>query len=160
LKTPGQLSFFTSIDEIKSQDLAKIYLLDKLYFPAPWTKEAWESFFLNHHAWLLSLFYESKEGLASPVGFALWQNQSADSFSHLLKIVLDPNRRGLGEGEFILKNTLAYLHSHGIKNYFLEVEERNDSAIKLYLKLGFKTIHKKTQFYTNGDNALIMTLAV
>ncbi len=152
----GKLSFFSKASDLRPKDLEFLYHLDKMFFPMPWPAEAWTSFFLNHEDYLIILYFESEQ----LSGFSLWQKSTADSFAHLLKIVVEPSRRSKGAGEAMLKASLLELHNKGINNYFLEVEEKNQNAIALYGKMGFKTIHKKSHFYSNGEAALIMTLKV
>ncbi len=157
---PGPLSFFNQIDDLRSHDREALYRLDKLYFPVPWSDAAWESFFKNHNDYLIVLSFENLGQSQTINGFALWQNSNADSFSHLLKIIVDPQKRKEGAGEALLKSSISHLHQLGVKNFFLEVEENNLNAFRLYLKMGFKVIHKKPHFYSNGEAALIMTLVV
>lgn len=155
---PGNLSFFTHFSELSSAQFNTLFELDQHHFPVPWTKQAWQSYFESHNDYLITAYF----GPNSPeiLGFALWQNSVADSFAHLLKIVVDSHSRQMGAGEKIMKASLAALHTKQIKDYFLEVEEQNGAALALYKKMGFKTIHKKEKFYSNGEAALIMTLSI
>ena len=63
-------------------------------------------------------------------------------------------------GKKLLNEAVKELTSQGVKSFFLEVEDHNEAAIKLYESQGFKTIHHKKQFYSSGAGALIMTLDV
>lgn len=155
---PGNLSFFTHSSELSQAQFQALFELDQHHFPIPWTKQAWQSYFDSHSNYLITAYFESNS--AQILGFALWQTSVADSFSHLLKIVVGSHSRQKGAGEKIMKASLADLHSKQIKNYFLEVEENNSAAVALYKKMGFKTIHKKEKFYSNGEAALIMTLSI
>lgn len=155
---PGNLSIFTHSSELSQAQFQALYELDQHHFPIPWTKQAWESYFDSHSNFLITAYFEPN----SPqiLGFSLWQTSVADSFAHLLKIAVDSHFRQKGAGEKIMKASLAALHAKQIKDYFLEVEENNSAAVTLYKKMGFKTIHKKEKFYTNGEAALIMTLSI
>ena len=44
----------------------------------------------------------------------------------------------------------------GIKNVWLEVDDKNTPALCLYQKLGFKKIAVRKKYYKNGDDALIL----
>lgn len=141
--------------ELTSEALLFLKTTDQTYFPTPWSDESW-----NH------LFKEGSERFILMVreelflGFALFDISIADSFAHLLKISVIPKARGRKVGEILLNQALQELKMQSIRSFFLEVEEVNISAIRLYEKMGFKTVHKKKHFYSNGASALIMTLDV
>ena len=147
---------YTSIDQasdLKSEALLFLAEMDQDYFPTPWSREAWDKLFQSIGQKYLLIIAEGDQAI---MGFALLDVSVADSFAHLLKIVVSPNFRGLGVGRKILSSSLKDLSSRGIKSFFLEVEEYNNVAINLYESHGFKIIHKKKHFYSSGANALIM----
>lgn len=125
--------------------------LDQLYFPTPWNEKQWKGLFTESHS-----LYLARKG-EDFIGFCLFANSYVDSFAHLLKILVHPDNRGRHFGEDLLNESMKRLKLEGIKSFFLEVEESNCNAIKLYEKCGFKTIHVKKHFYTSGESALIMT---
>lgn len=147
---------YTSINEasgLSSEALLLLVELDQDHFPIPWSTEAWNKLFFSIGEKYL-LIVEEKNVV---MGFALFDLSVADSFAHLLKIIVSPNFRGLGIGTRLITESLSVLGSRGIKSFFLEVEEYNNVAINLYESQGFKTIHKKKHFYSSGASALIMT---
>lgn len=133
-----------------------LYKLDQDYFPTPWNQEAWNKIF--YPAGQRIVLTAESDGIA--MGFALLDTSAADSFAHLLKIVVDPKARGKGIGKNLLNTAVTLLVDRNIKSFFLEVEEHNTGAINLYESLGFKIIHQKKQFYSSGATALIMTLSI
>ena len=63
-------------------------------------------------------------------------------------------RQGLMDGllrEFILKAK---------KKIWLEVHEKNESAIRLYKKHGFRASGKRSKYYPDGGSAILMELNV
>ena len=137
-----------------AEALLHLESLDQKFFPQPWDKNSWQTLFNSHsERWLLKCVLDSET-----IGFSLFELSFVDSFAHLLKILINPHKRQKGWGLELLNESLKGLRAQGIKSFFLEVEEGNLSAIKLYQKAGFKIIHKKPQFYNNGATALIMTL--
>ncbi len=44
------------------------------------------------------------------------------------------------------------------QSFSLEVKSKNQSAINLYTKFGFKTLHVRKKYYKDGDDALCMFL--
>ncbi|CAM3113083.1 GNAT family N-acetyltransferase [Streptobacillus ratti] len=75
-----------------------------------------------------------------------------DSFDcyELFEIAIKKEFRNKGYAQKLLQN-ISY-----DKDVFLEVSEKNISAIKLYEKIGFKKISVRKKYYLDGSNALIM----
>jgi ribosomal-protein-alanine N-acetyltransferase len=143
----------TTSDEDYSSALLFCQTLDLDFFPNPWTYKDWENLFIGPQDRLLIV--AKKEELI--IGLSLFDFSVADSFSHLLKILIHPSNRGQGFGDDLLNFSLKTLKAWKIETTFLEVEENNQSAIGLYEKYGFKKIHLKKHFYSNGENAWVMT---
>ena len=70
---------------------------------------------------------------------------------------MNPELRGQKLGQKLLSEALKELEQNGFREFFLEVEAQNIVAQNLYLKNGFKLIHRKKKFYSDGQDALIMT---
>jgi ribosomal-protein-alanine N-acetyltransferase len=145
------------IERVSAQNAETLFRLrdlDQKYFPQPWDDLSWANLF-STNAERFAVVLEVENDL---VGFSLLEISFVDSFAHLLKIIIDPEKRQSGLGHSLLQESITILQERGIKSFFLEVEEKNLAAIKLYERAGFKIIHKKKQFYSNGSNAIIMTL--
>lgn len=145
--------------EIKSasadsaEALLVLAALDLDFFPQPWDKESWTE--LSDSKFILSMYLDHEV-----VGFAMYDISFVDSFAHLLKILTIPSKRGMGLGKNLLNESIKELQERGIKEFFLEVEAQNLAAIHVYQESGFKIIHRKKHFYSNGADALIMTLSL
>lgn len=67
---------------------------------------------------------------------------------------------GYGIGKNLLKESISWADSNGIKKITLNVLETNEKAIKLYQKLGFEIegILKKDKILSDGNyyNTMIM----
>lgn len=136
-----------------SSDLAFVlFELDRLHFPTPWSLESWKNLFQDHDRLLVLI--KNQEGV---IGFCLFDKVVVDSFAHLLKIVVHPKFRAQGISKIMLDTALLKLQNSGCTQYFLEVEESNLVAQRLYLSLDFKVIHRKKDFYGQNRSALIMT---
>lgn len=75
---------------------------------------------------------------------------------NLLKIAVVPEFRGLKLAKKLLEKALEIKQNKKIEVFFLEVNVNNESAIKLYEKIGFKTKHVRKNYYENGDDCLVM----
>ena len=134
--------------------LFELKKLDRLYFPTPWDTESWDHIFSAEIDRLIIV----DKTLDVVRGFILFEANVVDSFAHLLKILVAPEYRGVKVGASLLREAIRILSEQKIQNFFLEVEEDNLIARGLYESMGFKVIHKKKHFYSNGANAIIMTL--
>lgn len=75
---------------------------------------------------------------------------------NLLKIAVLPQYRNLGVGFKLMSLSFDYKKENNLKNYFLEVRESNQNAIKLYKKFGFKLQSKRDRYYSDDETALVM----
>lgn len=150
---------YISIDKTSALEADVLFVLKDLdlkHFPTPWDNASWEQVFSEGSERFILI--DERDG--SIPGFALFDLNVVDSFAHLLKILVNPEARGQKIGKKLLSEAIKILKERGINNFFLEVEEDNLVALHLYEKMGFKVIHKKKHFYSNGSAALIMTLSI
>lgn len=75
----------------------------------------------------------------------------------LEKIAILPKMRGFKLGKRLLSETLKNIK---FSKCFLEVNKNNKVAINLYKGLGFAEVSTRKAYYENGDDAVIMQLAV
>ena len=75
----------------------------------------------------------------------------------LLTIAVLNKEQHKGYGELMMRSAKLNAELKGSKKIFLEVNEHNDPAIRLYTKMGFKTISKRAGYY-GKDDAIIMQL--
>lgn len=126
--------------------------LDHKYFPTPWTHKSWVELFITSDRLLVLLMNESEV-----IGFCLFDKVVADSFAHLLKIMVLPSYRGKKLGKYLLQEAILRLDKYSCTHLFLEVEEENVAARNLYEDLGFKVVHRKKDFYGTNKAGIIMT---
>lgn len=149
---------YISIDKTSALEADVLFVLKDLdlkYFPTPWDSASWDQVFSEGADRFILV--DVHDGLIP--GFILFDLNLVDSFAHLLKILVNPDNRGFKIGKNLLNEAIRVLKERGIRTFFLEVEEENIVARNLYESMGFKVIHKKKQFYSNGGTAIIMTLS-
>ena len=89
------------------------------------------------------------------VGYAgLWQPLDE---GHITNIVTKKDKRGKKIATKMLEQLMQIAKSKNLKFVTLEVNVHNDIAIKLYEKYNFKEVGRRTKYYNNTDDALIMT---
>jgi ribosomal-protein-alanine N-acetyltransferase len=92
------------------------------------------------------------------VGFAV-SRIGADE-AEILSIAIDADRRGRGLSRNLLLTHLGHLAGRGVRRIFLEVEENNAPARRLYERCGFAIVGRRERYYQqpSGEqlNALLM----
>ena len=68
--------------------------------------------------------------------------------------------RGMGIGKMLLKSAIERLKSRGKKRITLEVRVSNVYAQSLYEKFGFKITDMIPGYYSDGEDAYLMTLHI
>ena len=92
------------------------------------------------------------------VGFAV-SRMAADE-AEILSIAVAAGHRGRGLSRNLLLTHLGHLAGHGVRKIFLEVEENNQPARRLYERAGFSVAGRRERYYRQpgGEqlNALLM----
>ncbi len=98
---------------------------------------------------------KARSGLA---GFVLARN--ADGEAEIITIAVARAHRRRGLGRQLMDAVLRELHGARAEALFLEVDEGNAAAIRLYRQLGFADVGKRTAYYRSAagesSNALVM----
>jgi len=74
----------------------------------------------------------------------------------ITNVVVRKDMRNHGIGDLLLKNLIML--SKGKDKIYLEVNEKNINAIKLYEKNGFKKCGLRKKYYNKIDDAILMEL--
>ena len=92
------------------------------------------------------------------IGFAV--SRIAADEAEILSIAIDAGYRGQGFSRNLLLTHLGHLAGRGVRTVFLEVEENNQPARRLYERAGFAVVERRERYYREaGDlelNALVM----
>jgi ribosomal-protein-alanine N-acetyltransferase len=92
------------------------------------------------------------------VGFAV--SRIAADEAEILSIAIAPGQRGRGLSRQLLLTHLGHLAGRGVRTVFLEVEENNQPARRLYDRAGFTIAGRRERYYREAGgeqlNALVM----
>jgi ribosomal-protein-alanine N-acetyltransferase len=92
------------------------------------------------------------------IGFAV--SRIAADEAEILSIAVDAGYRGRGLSRNLLLTHLGHLAGRGVRSIFLEVEENNAPARRLYERIGFTVVGRRERYYKQPDgeqwNALLM----
>jgi ribosomal-protein-alanine N-acetyltransferase len=92
------------------------------------------------------------------IGFAV--SRIAADEAEILSIAIAPGHRGRGLSRQLLLTHLGHLVGRGVRTVFLEVEENNLPARRLYDRAGFAVAGRRERYYREAGgeqlNALVM----
>ena len=88
------------------------------------------------------------------VGFIM--SRLAADEAEILSIAIAPARRGRGLSGPLLDYHLRTLAGRAIRAVFLEVDEHNDPARRLYARAGFAEVGRRQDYYGSGSAALVL----
>jgi len=138
----------------KPGDLGDIMIIEKVSFPSPWSYNMFLEEIRNP---LSRSFVARKFNPESKIlGYIFYQVVAFEM--HILNIAVHPSFREKGIGTTLITESIDRENEGGSARYaFLEVRENNEKAIRLYQKLGFKTLGIRKNYYRKENiNAIIM----
>ena len=95
------------------------------------------------------------EQLVGITGFNRMARQRAMHRGEIVQVYVDSNYRGQNIGEKLIRHTLEYAFTlNGIEQVQLSVIASNQSAIRLYEKIGFRTFGVQPRYFKMGDTYL------
>lgn len=93
-------------------------------------------------------------------GFVLTRETAGEA--EILTIAVQARHGGAGLGWRLMQAALREARQRGAESMFLEVDEGNEPALKLYRKLGFVKVGERKSYYEGPDGkrsgALVMRL--
>jgi len=138
------------IDNICLEDLDQIIAIENVSFPTPWPMRIFEREIEAQNSYKKVVRF-SGSVVAYIVTWTIYDEV------HILNIAVHPDFRNIGLGEMLLRDCLGYSYDKGLKLAVLEVRISNKSAIRLYEKIGFKTMRVRKKYYTDtGEDAYVM----
>ena len=130
--------------------VAQIAAIEAMCFSAPWSERSIESELNNP----LSLWVVAMDGdvVAGYVG-----SQSVQGEADMMNLAVLPQYRRQGIGKELVTRLVSQLQSKMVYCLSLEVRASNEAAIALYQSLGFNTVGRRPNYYTNPkEDALIL----
>jgi ribosomal-protein-alanine N-acetyltransferase len=71
--------------------------------------------------------------------------------AEILSVAVARRQRGRGLARRLLNLNLRRLAGLGARAVFLEVDEHNDPALRLYHRAGFREVSRRTNYYPGHD---------
>jgi ribosomal-protein-alanine N-acetyltransferase len=141
------------VEPASLRDAARLAQLHGASFHRGWGEGEFEAMLAERN----TLVHRLKLG-RKVIGFAV-SRMAADE-AEILSIAIDAGQRGRGLARQLLLTHLGHLAGHGVGTIFLEVEENNARARRLYERAGFGVVGRRERYYRQpgGEqlNALLM----
>jgi len=142
-----------AIEPASLRDAPKLAQLHGASFHRGWGEAEFEQMLAEHN----TLVHRLRRGRKT-IGFAV-SRMAADE-AEILSIAVDPKHRGRGLSRNLLLTHLGHLAGRGVRTVFLEVEEKNQPARRLYDRAGFSVAGRRERYYKQpgGEqfNAVLM----
>jgi len=135
------------------RDAARLAQLHGASFHRGWGEAEFEAMLTERN----TLVHRLRQG-RKIIGFAV-SRMAADE-AEILSIAVAADQRGRGLSRDLLMTHLGHLAGRGVRTIFLEVEENNQPARRLYERAGFAVAGRRERYYreANGEqlNAVLM----
>lgn len=133
--------------------LNSILKIEQASFLSPWSANAFLQEARNPVSNLWAAAGEDG-GLEGYICFWLFDREI-----QLMNIAVDPEKRGRGIGERLLREMIRAGVLKGMAQAWLEVRTSNVAARRLYEKLGFAAVGRRPHYYRDtGEDAIVMSL--
>ena len=135
------------IRRASEHDVGGITAIENRVFRHPWNKDQIQQELKQENGKLVYVKIEEK--IMGYIMVRVVKNEA-----QILNIAIDLPFQHRGYGKKLLQHTLHELGTE--TDVFLEVRVSNLPAIKLYSEFNFEEIGVREQYYSNGENAIVM----
>lgn len=137
--------------EMLVEDLEQVVDIEQNLFSVPWTKEGFLTYLMKKDT--MFFVVEEKERI---LGYCSMMTVLDEG--DILNVAVRSDRQKEGIGQFLVDSMLRMAEMQGIKFVHLEVRQGNETARRLYQRLGFKEDGLRRNYYENPvENAVLMT---
>lgn len=133
-----------AVSEASTRDAAAIVSLHAASFRRGWSEQEVEALLVDRNV----IAHRATIG-GKLVGFII-SRRAADE-AEVLSVAVARTRRGKGLARKLLMLNLGRLAAAGSRAVFLEVDEYNQPAIKLYERAGFHEVGRRPNYYPGPD---------
>jgi ribosomal-protein-alanine N-acetyltransferase len=141
------------VREVTIKDLEKVAEIDRDAFPG-----------MSYPLFVLRQFFDICQGyflVASDengdlAGYTLGNLDLNNKKGWVLSLAVQKNRQSGGIGFQLTGSLIENLENKGAREIFLTVTPHNESAVRLYKKLGFQEIGTDSNYYCDGEERVLM----
>jgi ribosomal-protein-alanine N-acetyltransferase len=138
------------IQPMKEADLEEVLAIEAASFPSPWNRQH----FLSELASPLSFPLVARAVDETIVGYIC--SMLVLDEGTILNVAVRPESRSRGIGRLLVETALHQFMELGAAFVALEVRPTNLAAFSLYESLGFGITGRRSAYYANGEDAVLM----
>ena len=141
-------------DEMTENDLDNVLDIEKSSFKSPWSRDLFLRELKLDFSFCLVIkkIVERKKRVVAYIVFWI----IADEL-YLLDLAVHRCFRGMGLAGRLVERSIRAARSGGCVRALLEVRKDNFIAIKIYKSFDFKVTGSRTAYYSDGEDALLMS---
>jgi len=141
------------IERASARDAAALAALHAQCFHRGWSEQEFSNILIERNALAHKARLEKMI-----IGFIV--SRAAGDEAEILSVAVRKDWRGAGTGRALLMRHLGELAGLGIRSLFLEVEEENQPARRLYAHAGFVDVGRREAYYrsASGEAACAMVM--
>ena len=137
--------------EMLVEDLEQVMKIEHQLFSVPWTKEGYFTFLTRDDT--MFLVVEEKGKILGYCGLLMVLDEG-----DVTNVAVCRERQREGIGSFLVSSLLRLAGDQGISMIHLEVRSGNETAIRLYERLGFQRDGIRRNYYSDPEeDAVLMT---
>jgi ribosomal-protein-alanine N-acetyltransferase len=141
------------VEAARMRDAHRLAQLHSASFHRGWSDSEFEQLLAERN----TLTHRLRTG-RSVIGFII--SRLAADEAEILSVAIDVAWRGRGLSRDLLRTHLGHLAGRGIRTVFLEVEENNLAAVRLYRSAGFTVVGRREQYYRDANDELLNALVM
>jgi ribosomal-protein-alanine N-acetyltransferase len=141
------------LSEATSRDAAAIAALHAASFRRGWSEQEVEGLLTDRHV----IAHRAMMG-ASMAAFIM--SRLVEDEAEILSVAVAPARQGRGLARNLLNLHLRRLAGLGARAVFLEVDEHNSAAIRLYDRAGFREISRRPNYFPGAGGKAAVALVL
>ncbi|MCF0132373.1 MAG: ribosomal protein S18-alanine N-acetyltransferase, partial [Blautia sp.] len=131
--------------------LEQVMVIEKDLFSVPWTREGFFTFLMKENA--MFLVVEEKEKILGYCGILTVLDEG-----DITNVAVHRERQREGIGHFLMDGLIRLCSERGINIIHLEVRKGNETAIRLYERMGFVRDGLRKNYYSDPiEDAILMT---
>jgi [ribosomal protein S18]-alanine N-acetyltransferase len=142
-----------ALSEASARDSAAIAVLHAASFRRGWSEQEVEGLLIDRHV----LTHRAMSG-TQLAGFIM-SRLVADE-AEILSVAVAGRERGRGVARRMLDLHMRRLAGLGARTIFLEVDEHNDPALRLYNRAGFREVSRRPNYYPGSGGKAAAALVL
>ena len=141
------------LSDATARDAAAIATLHAASFRRGWSEQEVEGLLTDRHV----IAHRAMLG-STMAGFIM--SRLVEDEAEILSVAVAGSRRGRGLARNLLNLHLGRLAAFGARAVFLEVDEHNKAAIRLYDRAGFHEISRRPNYYPGAAGKAVAALVL